>query len=34
MEDTPATLYDIEVDFGKIVAPLEGDLTNVSKPGK
>ena len=32
VEDTPATLYDIEVEFGKEVADLVEDLTDVSKP--
>ena len=32
VEDTPATLYDIEVEFGKGVAALVEDLTDVSKP--
>ena len=32
VEDTSATLYDIEVEFGKGVAALVEDLTDVSKP--
>jgi hypothetical protein len=32
VEDTTATLYDIEVEFGKEVASLVQDLTDVSKP--
>lgn len=32
VEDTSATLYDIEVEFGNGVATLVGDLTDVSKP--
>ncbi|MDH3948376.1 MAG: HD domain-containing protein [Gammaproteobacteria bacterium] len=32
VEDTSATLYDIEVEFGKSVAALVEDLTDVSKP--
>ena len=32
VEDTSATLYDIEVEFGKGVAVLVEDLTDVSKP--
>ena len=32
VEDTPATLYDIELEFGKGVAALVEDLTDVSKP--
>lgn len=33
VEDTPATLYDIETAFGKEVAVLVENLTDVSKPG-
>ncbi len=32
VEDTAATLYDIEVEFGQTVAALVEDLTDVSKP--
>ena len=32
VEDTPATLYDIEIAFGKEVALLVENLTDVSKP--
>lgn len=32
VEDTSATLYDIELEFGKSVAALVEDLTDVSKP--
>ena len=32
VEDTSATLYDIELEFGKTVAELVEDLTDVSKP--
>lgn len=32
VEDTSATLYDIELEFGKDVAALVEDLTDVSKP--
>ena len=31
VEDTPATLYDIETAFGKTVVALVGNLTDVSK---
>ena len=33
VEDTPATLYDIEKEFGKGVAELVENLTDISKPG-
>ena len=33
VEDTPATLDDIEAEFGKPVAELVEELTDVSKPG-
>ncbi|HID50025.1 MAG TPA: HD domain-containing protein, partial [Chromatiales bacterium] len=33
VEDTPATLYDIEREFGPGVARLVDQLTDVSKPG-
>ena len=33
VEDTPATLDDIEEEFGKPVADLVEELTDVSKPG-
>ncbi len=33
VEDTPATLGDIEVQFGTAVAELVEELTDVSKPG-
>jgi hypothetical protein len=33
VEDTPATLDDIETEFGKAVAELVEELTDVSKPG-
>lgn len=33
VEDTPATLYDVESAFGKEVALLVENLTDVSKPG-
>jgi hypothetical protein len=33
VEDTPATLDDIEAEFGKAVADLVEELTDVSKPG-
>ena len=33
VEDTPATLYDIETAFGKEVAVLVENLTDVSQPG-
>ena len=33
VEDTPATLYDVETAFGKEVALLVENLTDVSKPG-
>ena len=33
VEDTPATLYDIETAFGKEIALLVENLTDVSKPG-
>ncbi len=32
VEDTPATLYDIETEFGPQVASLVAQLTDVSKP--
>ena len=32
VEDTSATLYDIELEFGKAIAELVEDLTDVSKP--
>ena len=32
VEDTPATLYDVETAFGKEVALLVENLTDVSKP--
>lgn len=32
VEDTPATLYDVETAFGKGVASLVENLTDVSKP--
>ena len=32
VEDTSATLYDIELEFGKTIAGLVEDLTDVSKP--
>jgi hypothetical protein len=33
VEDTPATLYNIEKEFGKGVAELVENLTDISKPG-
>jgi hypothetical protein len=33
VEDTPATLDDIEAEFGKPVADLVEELTDISKPG-
>jgi hypothetical protein len=33
VEDTPATLEDIEREFGRDVAALVSDLTDVSRPG-
>lgn len=33
VEDTPATLYDVETAFGKGVAELVENLTDISKPG-
>jgi hypothetical protein len=33
VEDTPATLYDVEMEFGKGVAELVENLTDISKPG-
>ena len=33
VEDTPATLYDVEKKFGKGVAELVENLTDISKPG-
>ncbi|VAX11670.1 Guanosine-3',5'-bis(Diphosphate) 3'-pyrophosphohydrolase [hydrothermal vent metagenome] len=33
VEDTPATLYEIETEFGSEVAHLVENLTDVSKPG-
>ncbi|MGB5224161.1 MAG: HD domain-containing protein [Arenicellales bacterium] len=33
VEDTPATLYDVEQEFGKDVAELVENLTDISKPG-
>jgi hypothetical protein len=33
VEDTPATLGDIEAQFGAVVAELVEELTDVSKPG-
>lgn len=33
VEDTPATLDDIEAEFGKPVAELVEELTDISKPG-
>jgi (p)ppGpp synthase/HD superfamily hydrolase len=33
VEDTPATLDDIEAEFGPAVAQLVEELTDVSKPG-
>ena len=33
VEDTPATLGDIEREFGSEVAQLVADLTDVSRPG-
>ena len=32
VEDTPATLDDIEAEFGKPVADLVEELTDISKP--
>jgi (p)ppGpp synthase/HD superfamily hydrolase len=32
VEDTPATLYDVETAFGKVVALLVENLPDVSKP--
>jgi len=33
VEDTPATLYDVEKEFGKNIAELVENLTDISKPG-
>ncbi|MDX2476962.1 MAG: HD domain-containing protein, partial [Gammaproteobacteria bacterium] len=33
VEDTPATLYDVEKEFGKDVAELVENLTDISMPG-
>ena len=33
VEDTPATLYDVEKEFGNAVAELVENLTAISKPG-
>ena len=33
VEDTPATLYDVEKEFGNSVAELVENLTDISKPG-
>ncbi len=33
VEDTPATLYEIETEFGTEIAQLVENLTDVSKPG-
>jgi HD domain len=33
VEDTPATHHDIEMEFGKEVAALVSDLTDISRPG-
>lgn len=33
VEDTPATLYDVEKEFGTDVAELVENLTDISKPG-
>jgi len=33
VEDTPATLYEIETEFGADIAQLVENLTDVSKPG-
>lgn len=33
VEDTPATLYEIETEFGSDIAQLVENLTDVSKPG-
>lgn len=33
VEDTPATLYDVEKEFGTGVAELVENLTDISKPG-
>ncbi len=33
VEDTPATLYDIETEFGADIASLVENLTDVSRPG-
>jgi hypothetical protein len=33
VEDTPATLYDVEKEFGRSVAELVENLTDISKPG-
>ena len=33
VEDTPATIYDVEKEFGSAVAELVDCLTDVSKPG-
>jgi len=33
VEDTPATLYDVEKEFGNSVAELVENLTDISRPG-
>ena len=33
VEDTPATLFEVEKEFGKGVASLVENLTDISKPG-
>jgi (p)ppGpp synthase/HD superfamily hydrolase len=33
VEDTPATLYDVEKKFGTSIAELVENLTDISKPG-
>jgi len=33
VEDTPATLYDVEKEFGTSIAELVENLTDISKPG-